>query len=62
MDTVSNPAGYRPQPPRDASADVTDKLVLPEEGLREFIRRKPVVAIGAALFAGFIVGRIASRF
>jgi hypothetical protein len=63
MDTVSNPATSRnASPPRDISADVTDKLVLPEEGIREFIRRRPAVAIGGALLAGFLLAKVASRF
>ena len=49
------PDGY------DGSSDVTDRLVLPPDGLAAFIKSRPVVAVGVALLAGFIAGRIASR-
>ena len=46
---------------QEATADVTDKIVLVDETLRGLIKRQPVAAVGVALLAGFIVGRIATR-
>lgn len=43
-----------------ASAEVTHRTAL-EHGLRRFVLERPIVAVGGALVAGFLVGRILSR-
>jgi ElaB/YqjD/DUF883 family membrane-anchored ribosome-binding protein len=48
--------------PDSGSAALLDKLQTVGEQVGEFVRERPLAAVGIALFAGFLIGRIARRF
>ena len=51
------PRGVRALPP-----EVAEKLAAVQAQAKDIVKKQPLVAVGAAVVAGFIVGRIASRF
>ena len=46
------------QSANDAVADVRERLEDVDVQIRSFVREKPLVAVGVAVAAGFLVGRL----
>lgn len=50
------------QQPAFGPAAIVDKLQTAGEQVGAFVRERPLAAVGVALFAGFMIGRLARRF
>jgi len=48
--------------PDSGPAALMDKLQTLGEEVGTFVRERPLAAVGIALFAGFMIGRLARRF
>jgi ElaB/YqjD/DUF883 family membrane-anchored ribosome-binding protein len=48
--------------PDSGTAALMDKLQSISEEVGTFVRERPLASVGIALFAGFMIGRIARRF
>jgi ElaB/YqjD/DUF883 family membrane-anchored ribosome-binding protein len=48
--------------PASGPAALVDKLQTAGEQVGAFVRERPLAAVGIALFAGFMIGRLARRF
>ena len=49
-------------PPESGPAALMGKLQTIGEEVGVFVRERPLAAVGIALFAGFMIGRLARRF